>query len=514
MASNALPRGSACLTCRKKKQKCDAGKPVCSSCFKGNKECVYEPTRRALVPMPADPSSSPSAQGSSGGTPSPPHIPHINAPYEVLPHRPLPSGSPTPSLRLDLIQTFLRNKEKACFEIDEERFIASLSYPLLDSRRPHPCLIYAILLLGSYFTRFSGARSPSPPEDEERFLCEARTELPRSLEETDRLHDFIRASNLVAFYYLCKGLLSEAHQQLTQSISVSTRCGLHQIPSPVWEPASPREERHFLPHPIDNVELGERILTFWQTYCLDKLMTLALAQCPPQLVDGNQLRIVTPWPRLLQEYKHASTLDLDATTVRHLYDSRYSQIQYAGSETIDALHAQGLTLTSHALALSGTTSVEHIQHLDRAIQHFCAKLPGIRNGGEMGQYPGQPLYTPLNPRLVYINTLPHLASLFLHQYGGDETSRNKTLLATQAMTNIVNELGPQEDYEALFIGIGYLWINACEIMRRILRSNLNSWNPNLELIRHHHYILLNALRRLSRVYLVLGLFIEHLEFIA
>lgn len=40
----ALQRGSACLACRKRKLKCDAGKPVCKQCMRANKpgECSYD----------------------------------------------------------------------------------------------------------------------------------------------------------------------------------------------------------------------------------------------------------------------------------------------------------------------------------------------------------------------------------------------------------------------------------------------------------------------------------------
>lgn len=54
--------------------------------------------------------------------------------------------------------------------------------------------------MGCYFHR-----SPSLTDYEVRFLAQARQELSASVRDTDRLHDFVRAANLVAFYYFCKG---------------------------------------------------------------------------------------------------------------------------------------------------------------------------------------------------------------------------------------------------------------------------------------------------------------------
>ncbi|KAG8997162.1 hypothetical protein FRB93_000448 [Tulasnella sp. JGI-2019a] len=40
-AQPALPKGKACLACRKRKVKCDAKSP-CTNCIRMTKECVYE----------------------------------------------------------------------------------------------------------------------------------------------------------------------------------------------------------------------------------------------------------------------------------------------------------------------------------------------------------------------------------------------------------------------------------------------------------------------------------------
>ncbi|EIM20008.1 hypothetical protein WALSEDRAFT_58407 [Wallemia mellicola CBS 633.66] len=45
-----LPRGSACLACRRKKTRCDGSKPICGNCVKsGGLECVYDDEARQSV---------------------------------------------------------------------------------------------------------------------------------------------------------------------------------------------------------------------------------------------------------------------------------------------------------------------------------------------------------------------------------------------------------------------------------------------------------------------------------
>src|SRR2546429_623086 len=54
----AKPAPIACLSCRRKHQKCDAGFPACGRCRKAQTDCLYTPPRRghrhaSKVPPPA-----------------------------------------------------------------------------------------------------------------------------------------------------------------------------------------------------------------------------------------------------------------------------------------------------------------------------------------------------------------------------------------------------------------------------------------------------------------------------
>lgn len=175
----------------------------------------------------------------------------------------------------------MRNRESCCIDLHVPRFIASLALPSTDARAPHPAFVQAVLLTGCYFSR-----SPSLGDYEIRFLAQTRREMAVSISGVDRLHDYVRASNLVAFYYFCKGALAndqswhllspftdkglpgmylEAYQQITASGRMAVSCGLHQINSSIWRPPSrPEAPDQFIAHPRDGVDLGERIHTLWQ----------------------------------------------------------------------------------------------------------------------------------------------------------------------------------------------------------------------------------------------------------
>ncbi|SPO20597.1 uncharacterized protein UTRI_00073 [Ustilago trichophora] len=65
---------AGCLTCRKRRVKCDEGKPVCRRCSCGDRECVY-----------AEASTSSDPNGSASKQESTPHVPPLSASPPTLP---------------------------------------------------------------------------------------------------------------------------------------------------------------------------------------------------------------------------------------------------------------------------------------------------------------------------------------------------------------------------------------------------------------------------------------------
>ncbi|KAG8907551.1 hypothetical protein FRB99_003709 [Tulasnella sp. 403] len=572
-----LARGNACLTCRKKKQRCDGEKPSCRSCIKTNKECIYnEPpksraqllvdriqelevcslilvVRQHLTPrlfIHRDDSSYlvlrlliakalaliPVARPVHKDPQNIVHLPipesevhhlkivhllseeithsaqfyAVNMVWNYNPAAPVTSVTQvemTPRLRENLIQIFLQNRDKCYFDLHVGRFIASLSLPPTEPTAPHPALIDAILLVGCYFSR-----APSLANYEIQFLSQALHQLSACFSETERLHDFVRASNLITFYYFCKGMYTEAYQQVVMSCHIAVSCGMHQIISSVWRPASPRDEvNHFLAPPRDSIELGERIHTFWQTYCFDKMVSMATSQ-PAHLIGGPGadplLQVTTPWPKLLIDYETGNVSDMERPSVSSLFTTHTTSFGKK-RETLASLRAQGLTLASRALHLINLpmANPHDVTMLDNAIQDLTSRLPGLRNGGERGEIATTPGQSPVNHRIAMIQTLAHVASLTLHQHGVDAIARHRCTVSTQQIISIIQEM-EETDYPELFIGLGHLWYIAGRILITISQ---NAHGVVAEQNRQAAHVVILAMKRLSIMYPPLGFQLQQLQ---
>ncbi|KAG8902283.1 hypothetical protein FRC01_009625 [Tulasnella sp. 417] len=411
----------------------------------------------------------------------------------------------SPRLRKDLIGIFLQNREKCYFDLHVGRFIASLSLPPADPQAPHPTLVDAILLVGCYFSR-----DPSLAGYESGLLVAANSHLSTSFHHTDRLHDFIRASNLIAFYYFCKGMYPEAYQQIITSCNMVVTCGLHQIPSSAWTPMGEEDSDKFLPYPEDAVEQGERIHTFWQTFCLEKMILMVISR-PAYLLGGPDsdplLQISTPWPHVISDYEIGAVSDLDKRSVTHLFLNQMSTLP-GRLETLDSLRSQGYALVYKAVHLSSERPApQQILMTDSAIQTFTSRLPYLKNSGACGEIPATPGLSPTNYRIVTIHTLAHVASLILHQHGADVSARRRCTTAAQGVAAVIGNL-TDADYPELFIGLGHLWYLAGQILLTIAA---NADGPVAEQNRNWALMIISALKRISMVYPPLGFQLRQLQ---
>ncbi|KAG8984699.1 hypothetical protein FRB93_006359 [Tulasnella sp. JGI-2019a] len=200
MPTANLPRGHACIECHNRKSRCDGGKPICSSCRRSHRQCVYnEPVVKSgqqqllermrqleemLAEIQADPRTSISSAGSTT-SPSPPSPRSLSshgegqrsssgssqsrsrsprADGELVPgtnmtwNRPgvVPTPPPTEMtrhLRQNLINYFFLHREKCFFEVHVPRFTAALSLSSGNPNALHPALVNAVLLIGCYWAR-------------------------------------------------------------------------------------------------------------------------------------------------------------------------------------------------------------------------------------------------------------------------------------------------------------------------------------------------------------------------
>ncbi|KAG8899588.1 hypothetical protein FRB99_006563 [Tulasnella sp. 403] len=643
-APSALRKGAACLQCRKRKMRCDAGQPHCANCVKGKKglslvqlynhhlshskaDCQYAAGRaktktqllrekiqdleskiRALeqhssarhASSPGESSSSSPNNGSSGDQddaefPSPvsefravlgvpasgssssasaavsstgpdfdlsqssdlynPELFSIWGPPPAIDPSFSPVGSsakwwerpePPPDIRNYLVNVFLGRSDDFHFYLNKPRFLLSLDFPPPEC--PHPSLMNAIYLLGAHFTN-----SPEWTVHEPMFLARARESLLASLAHSDRLFDFLMASNLVAYYLYRTGRFLEGHHQTAGAsrfavrqvdphsssssslIDVTHSCGLHQIISPVlddqqlgdvaargarasapWSVSdmSVRRPGSMLPPPRDGLEQGQRIIVFWQTYLLDKLGS-AVTSLPGSLPDEADplTEILTAWPRTLDEYERGDVRPDENATIRNLYEPYYSKTIRRRRETLQGLQAQITALHERASRLSPTyladTSPQaraifwqKFQDVEKAIANFSGQLPGLRCSGLMGEIPPTSTTDPINTVIFVTHTLAHLAVIQLHNSLAADvpTSYETCLKSAREILRLATALGPG-DYArmAMEVILSYAWTISAQVLIRHQR-NLNRRYEDATQVEHELDLIVQAMENLRGTY--------------
>lgn len=346
--STTLQRGKACLRCRKRKMRCDGSKPACQQCVRAKKgdACEYDDgkgkTRTQLMrehiarlemrikelenldqtspsitlfdPHAPSPYYSGSSSSSSHGSPSALSLPASVSPtpfpqevdlswesqWELADYTPTnniteaysPSEEPPFELAQVLLEIFLPHRHQCGLDIHVGRLRESLALP--PSERRHPVLMNAIYLWACFLSR------PGPlSEQEPHFLAGTLAAMPDALGSPAHAVDLVRATCLLALYYLANGRLFEGSHHAGVAAAMAVQFGLHQIDADdgaglgdEWE-AGAR-----LPPPQDAVERGERILAFWQAYNLDRCWSVALRR-PSAIPDSDHpwAAITTPWPQ-------------------------------------------------------------------------------------------------------------------------------------------------------------------------------------------------------------------------
>ena len=239
---------------------------------------------------------------------------------------------PMSALELDLVHIVLPHTPYIFLPLHPQRFLALLSLPVTDPRRPHPALLYilfaeAIRILEDNKPNIRlpppphgffppGPDTQIPPRVIDRaalhsqfggtsmtFLERARAELDQGIRNVDRLFDLLRAAIGIARHLIILGRFIEGFNIPFPRLLIA--CGLHRqtatiLPpngySPVGEVLPepmppPRAYRHshdasipvavepalrplrmrpvVLPPPRDEIDLAERVMTFWAAKMLD-----------------------------------------------------------------------------------------------------------------------------------------------------------------------------------------------------------------------------------------------------
>ncbi|KDQ11964.1 hypothetical protein BOTBODRAFT_34821 [Botryobasidium botryosum FD-172 SS1] len=401
-----LVRGSACDVCRKRKRRCDAKKPACTSCIKAKSpaQCKYAglgtrkksagllrnleesvdelESRISFLAAESRESNSEAQTIICPASARPACIPPRVAPRIV--HRSAvssPMSDPyqdswvhqqdIPSqIQEPLIQAFLKFRWHFGIQWNIPRFLASLKLPTTHPDAPHPAFLNAVLLHGAFFC------STSLKRYEHVFYRRMSRELALSLEKGDRLFDFIRASILAGCYLYGTSRLSEAYTRVSSTMNFAVACGFHEISSPSLD-----TRFYMIPPCVDAIELGDRISTFWILFKSDRAGSLLLGH-PCTLAD-DEITTILPYPS--STYATGDYLYQPMETIASMYDP-YATMASASVSHYEALRAKSTALLHRACVLAarakgatvvGNTLRQEISRATMASIKFADSLPAF-----------------------------------------------------------------------------------------------------------------------------------------
>ncbi|ORY27795.1 hypothetical protein BCR39DRAFT_537261 [Naematelia encephala] len=199
------------------------------------------------------------------------------------------------------------------------KFYARLTLP--PAKRPHPALLYSMYLVGAKRSSQPGLR-----QLETRFMHIADRHLKAGLDEGDRPLDIVRASVLMIIHLYTSEKYSLGFALTGATVKLAQACGLHRIQTSVWAPPPPqahpivhftmRAGGYLLGPPEDQLDLAERIYTFWTVYEVDQCTAVASLFEPTFRSDD----IITPLPRAFDFYVLGLVSRTDDVTMHQALD--------------------------------------------------------------------------------------------------------------------------------------------------------------------------------------------------
>ncbi|KAK7691462.1 hypothetical protein QCA50_004861 [Cerrena zonata] len=386
-----LPRGAACLPCRKRKMRCDGGQPFCGQCVsKGRQEdCEYTTapgltrtqlleenialleTRIRELENPEegtsiklhDPRASSGLQLTQpGGVTVPGSASGSGQVIDLAQLMGLGEAPTTPAAltsqdKSHLIDAFVPHASQVGFFISIPRILA-MTHGVLPPGSLLEAMLDAMYLWGSHFSNDSVLHSR-----EAELLGRVVHSVSDSLfidSTAQRGHAVlygIQAEVLLANYYLANGRFLEGRYHISAAVSLAVSCKLN------------LSHTNFTTNPLDPIEEGERVDAFWQVYVLDKAWAVALKS--PSSISEDGLwgtQIDTPWPLTLQEYEQGVFADL--------FSNNTVQMFLAGLDVTPPVGYSPLALRAQATILFSRASIiaNQYKHDMSAFQHECVVL--------------------------------------------------------------------------------------------------------------------------------------------
>ncbi|KAG8906617.1 hypothetical protein FRB99_006487 [Tulasnella sp. 403] len=399
----ALERGKACVECRRRKQKCDGLKPSCNVCVRAHRNCRYEKpvTRpvsvvlqerldelesklRSLMQAPSTQAAQPTAAASLNALAD-----TANMPPEMRGRWWEPAVL-APAVHDYLLEIFLRHHTRVHFYFHTPTFISRMSSSDPQAR-PHPGLLNSIYLLACYFATFDHPTPHLLTQHESHFLDRAQKALTHSLSLSDRLMDFLRGSNLVTAYFFMRGRFLEGYHVHCGTARFALSCGLHLITAHDLTPSSEAPVTSsivLLPPAATRIELGDRLLTFWQIYWWDKVSAIIMGFIAALPIDADQTDgVQSIFPAAIEDYETDDSSELKVETVWDVINPGdiASGKEAAGRpDSPFTLELKAITLLDRANRLAqrhfarpSEAVMSSLRELHVATDHFAATLPPV-----------------------------------------------------------------------------------------------------------------------------------------
>ncbi|KAI5116880.1 hypothetical protein M0805_009862 [Coniferiporia weirii] len=508
--SPQLQRGKACLSCRRRKMRCDGARPYCTQCVRGNRaeDCEYTdnqgrtrtqileeniailqarveelegPTSGAQSVLLRDPyeayrqanprvGTSENAGGSSNlalAIPSRPgSAPTVMSWWEF--------EEPPAQITDMLVNTFLPHATSLGFALSITRFRRALRLPTLHPSRPHPALLHTIFL---WALRLS--RTPELMQHESLYLQRAILALQDALGGSPdldapslaqrRVHA-MQAEVLLARYFFSLGRLLEGRYHANAAVSLAVSCGLHRttLDSVRAISSSPLPSSRIatqlsvgsaslfeLAPARDTLELGERIRVFWEVYNADRCWSAALG-VPCVLADEAVLgtQIDTPWPQDIEKYEQTTNPSISpgetrTKTVQRFLSNDSAQSQPPRDDSRATLRAKASALYERAARLMSLWDAAAPQSQTQArILEDMRILAQLITQFARGLVPPDQSAAPVIEYLV-IHGLVHAAMIILHSARASVAPAGDMSATNSALTHAHEALKVVEKATAL-----------------------------------------------------------------
>ncbi|CAA7263447.1 unnamed protein product [Cyclocybe aegerita] len=508
-----LPRGGACVSCRRRKMKCDGQHPICGQCERAGRaeDCEYTAgSERSTVQILEDNISRLEARiqelqnpNSANAAAVRLHQPYMGgAPPMVPGHsqgRGLPVPAPSSSFQRPTVQdpprnvaetllaTFMPYATDFGFFLHLPRFRASMFQAQAPGHpaRPAPALIFSVYL---WAIRLSN--DPTMQANEEAYLTRATQEASTALlgNHPNKVMHSIQAEVLLANYFFAQGRFLEGKYHLATAVSTALSAGLHKIRSASPGGGSPVASvgagNNQLAPARDAVEEGERIIAGWTVFTMDKVWAVALDYEPNFLHSTHAMgtKIDTPWPLEIEEFEqgvlpqHVRT----SNTVHNFLSRAQTPDAGVSSRALEAKAAILWERVADFCKKHNLNAQTNPQSIQSALQEFTS-LSNILDAQTAAMPPATA--ASLHPtrlpsierarRLVVAHSMLDAAAIRLHAPfaadGRSESSRRKRVGAARSVlegTLALRGRLAQAGHPAGWIDpiIGTAWIEAAQVL--------------------------------------------------